>query len=220
MTDHTPLPKGLAANMSDISCQCQNAEILILKHMENTISKKEAECLHSHILSCNTCREYYLSFDEIMEYAATPSAIWEDAPQNFSASVMAGVAAISKEQHLLANAQESALASKEAALYNKGEMLLHILWCATAVVMWIVLFFAYNPEHLTAAMDAFPIISIITSFFSTAGYTLAGILDNLAQSQFTTETNLGLTALAFALALGIMLAILHRDDEKIKVTTD
>lgn len=52
---------------------CSKSDKLIMKYMDQTITKKEARLLHTHLSECNECMEDFKIYDEIMAgFAETP----------------------------------------------------------------------------------------------------------------------------------------------------
>jgi len=183
---------------------CSQAEIAVLSHMEKTISLEDAHKLVQHMQECESCREYYLAFDEIMEYAASAETDWQEAPAGFTAAIMAEVnnmpVYVKHEQPIAAEIRSRGLAT------------LHILWGISAILMGVVLFFAFNPDHFTNLTNTYPIFDRIATFISGMGASFSQMLDSM-QSTHTIESSLGIAALLFTLLLGSLLVILHKDQE-------
>ena len=179
---------------------CEQAETAMLAHMETTISLKDARRLAAHVESCETCREYYLAFDETMEYAASAEADWLEAPQGFTASVMAAV------QHMPVYAKPEVVEK----IRSRGQATLHILWGVSAILFGIALFFAFNPQQFTNLIHSYPVLHSVTDFFSNAAAAFGQGVEN-ALNAHTMESGIGIAALLFTLVLGSLLVVLHTD---------
>ncbi|MCL2287059.1 MAG: hypothetical protein FWC32_11945 [Firmicutes bacterium] len=181
---------------------CAKAEIAMLSHMEGTLSSEDAQILAQHVEKCELCREYYLAFDEVMEYAASDEADWQEAPANFTATVMAEV-------------NKMSLYTKPAveAIRRKGMATLHILWGVSAILLGVALFFAFNPQHLATLTSSYPIFDNIAVFLAGAATPLDQVLYSTMQNH-TIESSLGIAALLFVLILGSLLVVLHKQQEE------
>ena len=69
---------------------CVQAEVAMMQHVEKTITAEMAKKLAEHILTCETCHEYFFAFDEMMEAVGDDFEVVE-APDGFVDSVMARV---------------------------------------------------------------------------------------------------------------------------------
>jgi len=185
---------------------CAQAEIAMLKHMERTIAPEDVRRLSQHVTECEHCRESYLMFDEVMEFAATSTAAdWKDTPVNFTAAVMADV----RNMNIYAKQ-----AAPQAA--NKSYIVLHILWGLSTVFLVAALFFAYNPSALDNLANAHPVLGGFVYIMNGVGIMLGSMLDAIVQSfgTLTIGNSLSIAALLFVLMLGSLLVVLHREDEK------
>jgi len=177
---------------------CELAEILVMKHMEQTILPGEKEVLHTHMTECDSCREYYLAFDEVLEYAANENTLWIETPANFTANVMGE---IKKAQPALENEKV------------RSSIGLHILWGASAILLGVALFFMYNPAYFTNLTELFPTLANISAWVARVWAAIARTMDSILQSQQTIETSIGVTALAMVLVMAILLVVLHRSEK-------
>jgi len=184
---------------------CSQAEIAMLQHMETTISLKDARRLAQHVQECQSCREYYLAFDETMEYAAA-EIDWKEAPESFTAAVMAAV------HHMPIHSKPEVVEE----IKRNGLVTLHILWGASAILFGIALFFAFNPDSFTSLINSFPIFDSIATFITGIGASLSQALGNMRYNH-TIESSLGIAALLFVLILGSLLVVLHKDERTSKV---
>jgi len=185
---------------------CSQAEIAMLQHMETTISLKDARRLAQHVQDCESCREYYLAFDEIMECTAAEtesSAYWQEAPESFTAAVM------TKVHHMPVHSKPEVVEE----IKRSGLVTLHILWGASAILFGIALFFAFNPDSFTNLINSFPIFDSIVTSITGFGASLSQALTNMRYNH-TIESSLGIAALLFVLILGSLLVVLHKDAEQ------
>jgi len=183
---------------------CAEAEIAVLKHMEQTISVEDAQRLAMHVQGCPPCKEYYLAFDEIMEYASSETD-WQQAPEDFTAAVMANVGKIYVEQTQPQISEE---------INRRVNYVLHVLWGMGAILLGVAFFFVYNPEHFASLVERSPNLASISAAVAGVWASISQWIDGIMQSQRTIETNLGIMALLFVLVLGSLLVILHRDQER------
>jgi len=184
---------------------CAQAEVAVLKHMEQTISTQDAQRLAQHVKHCQSCKEYYLAFDEIMEYASAETD-WQEAPEGFTATVMASVGEI----HVKQTQPEIS-----AEINNRVNYVLHVLWGMGAILLGVAFFFVYNPEHFANLVEMSPNLASISAAVSGMWASISQWIDRVMQSQgLPTETNLGIMALLFVLVLGSLLVVLHRDQER------
>jgi len=181
---------------------CSQAETAMLQHMETTISLKDAHRLAQHVQECASCLEYYLAFDETMEYAAMETD-WQEAPESFTAAVMTEV------HHMPVHTKPEVV----EAIKRNGLVTLHILWGASAILFGIALFFAFNPDRFTNLVSSYPIFDNIATFITGIGTSLSQALSNM-QYGHTIESSLGVAALLFVLILCSLLVVLHKDQEQ------
>jgi len=181
---------------------CAQAEIAMLQHMETTISLKDAHRLAQHVQECESCLEYYLAFDETMEYAAAETD-WQEAPESFTAAVM------EKVHHMPVHIKPEVVAE----IKRSGLATLHILWGASAILFGIALFFAFNPDSFRNLINSYPVFDSITTFITGIGASFSLMLSNM-QYNHTIEGSLGIAALLFVLILGSLLVVLHKDQEE------
>jgi hypothetical protein len=184
---------------------CSGAEVAIMQHMEKIISASDAKELAAHVLECERCREYYLAFDETMEYAASAEAKWYEAPANFSAAVMAKV-----------NAFVSPKPAVEA-IRRKGRLTLYILWGISAVLFGVALFFAFNPELFTNLANSYQLFSIIESALTNIRAIIGQITESAMRNTSFVESGFGIAALLFTLLLGALLFVLHKEQEETEI---
>ena len=182
---------------------CAEAETAMLAHMETTIALKDAHRLAAHVETCELCREYYLAFDETMEYAASAEAQWLEAPESFTANIMAAV------QHMPVYAKPEVVEK----IRNRGVATLRILWGVSAILFGIALFFAFNPYQLANLIASYPVLDSIAMFFSSIGAAFDQALRSAANTH-SIEGTIGIAALLFVLVLGSLLVVLHGDQKR------
>lgn len=85
--------------------ECSRSDKLIMKYMDSTITKNEAEMLHKHLSECSDCMEDFKIYDEIMTDFAEVELV--PAPDNFEDAVMAKVLECGVEYGKRANAADS-----------------------------------------------------------------------------------------------------------------
>lgn len=117
---------------------CTESEALLMKHMDGIITSDERAQLHHHIETCHSCMEYYMEYDQAMEYSAQPTAIWQQAPDNFTSNVMAKV-----------KAELSHAPEKIAAASPANQKTLYTTIGASSIFMGIILAIA-----IFAGLDA------------------------------------------------------------------
>ena len=171
---------------------CTDAEHLLLKHMEGTITQAERQQLHSHTANCPACLEYYLAYDEAMEYAASPVVSWQLAPDHFTAGVMAKVA----------STPEKAVA--------KGHSMLRYIIGGGSVAIGIIL-------YLAIAFDLPDMAFQVADLFHTGWTGLNARIDGLAVSlqnpTFAIDGHLASAALLFSLIASVVLVALQNNKE-------
>jgi len=175
---------------------CNLAETLMMKHMDKIISKQEAADLARHIDECESCREYYLAFDQTMEAMAT---ITEVAPANFTAAVMTEI--------------------RKMPAYTKPEpvrvvSIMHMFWGASAVLVAIALFFGYNPHYITDLANQYHIFQHFVNAANNTMAFLSQLTESIMQNQQTQTigSSFAVGALAFVLILGVLLVTLHKEE--------
>ena len=182
---------------------CDFAETLIMKHMECTITEDESKALYAHTLECENCKEYYLAFDEVMEFAANDNTLWIEAPVNFTANVMAEVT----------KAPIYAKAAQPEVEKARSQMMFHILWGVSAIMLGVALFFVYNPAHFDGLIERLPALASASAWVSSVWAAISGGMDRVMQNNMTIESNLGVTALLIVLIIASLLVALHRSEK-------
>lgn len=76
--------------------KCCDAEKYIMKYMDGEITKKEAEELNQHIQQCQSCKESFLFYDNMLQvFEQMP--LYE-APKDFESNVMMQIQALEKTE--------------------------------------------------------------------------------------------------------------------------
>jgi len=181
---------------------CEQSEILMLKHMEQTISTEDAAKLAQHVQDCQNCREYYLAFDEVMEAMETVEIY--KTPDNFTANVMAGV-------RKMPNYVTPAIATAR----KKGQTALYVFWGVSAAVVALALILAYNPQYLISLSYTYPIFENVVAAMENIVAAFGQVPDWLMSDTTVMAHSFGVAALAFVLLLGLLLVVLHKDESKV-----
>ena len=170
---------------------CNQAELAMLAHMEKTIQPAQARDLAQHVMSCETCQEYYIGFDMAMD--VLNDAELSIAPPDFTQLVMAQV------QKLPPHTKPEPVSIS---------LSLRILWGLSAIVLGIGLLFAFNPEWLTA----FPVVDNMLAAVNTLGHHTARLVDGLTAGYYGAELLLN-ASLVFVVVIGILLVVLQRTEK-------
>jgi len=180
---------------------CNQSELYIMQHFEKTIEPKHAKELAEHVLSCESCRELYLSMDDAMDFVMeTTHGRLElmEAPANFTESVMGKVRA------LPAYSKQTV-----AVVVSSGgvSIVLRVLWGISAILLGVGLLFIFNPEWLAGS---YPVLESIMNSISNFGVAMVGAFEWLAQvSDPAAVGNLSIIALLFVALTGSLLYVLH-----------
>jgi len=176
---------------------CKQAEIAMMQHMEKTITPQDAKALAEHVLSCATCREYYLMFDEAMECLTDEDFILEAPPADFTKSVMTKV---------------GVFAEKVEPPITVESLLMKALWGIGAVFIGAALYFILNPEMLPSFTIATPVVDGFLYTINTIGNAFAQGVNQMAQIDVSIDSSLSVIALFFTIVLGGLLTILHSEE--------
>ena len=176
---------------------CKQAEIAMMQHMEKTITPQDAKELAEHVLSCASCREYYLAFDEMMECVSDEDFILETPPADFTKSVMAKV---------------GELAEKNEKIKMSESILMKVVWGISAVFMGAALYFILNPEMLPSFAITTPVVDGFLSAMGMVGNAFAQGFSQLAQIGVSIDNSLSVIALFFTIVLGGLLTLLYNEE--------
>lgn len=173
---------------------CDKAQLAMMEHMEKTIHPERARDLTKHILTCESCREYYIGFDMALD--VLQDAELSAPPVDFTQNVMAQV-------------RKQPVHSKPVAMY------LRVLWGFGAIFLGIALLFAFNPEWLSALTEASPAVYAVINalnavqvFFSEI---IARVSASVADSAGLSMFNI---AIVFVVTIGVLLLVLHRSEKR------
>ena len=179
---------------------CSQSEIFMMQHFEKTIKPKNANALARHVLSCESCRELYLAFDEGFDISAGELT---EAPSGFTESVMGKV---------------REFPDYKKAVTGSISVALRVLWGLSAIVTGIVLLFIFNPHWIGILGETFPaadtVIDAIAGFGAiistifTGTYQNGGVYDSVRDS--------GIAALLFVTLAGTLLFVLHNGEKSVK----
>lgn len=173
---------------------CNQSELYMMQHFEKTIEPKNAKALAEHVLTCDSCRELYLTMDEAMDGFELVAA-----PDNFTESVMGKV-------------RELPVYSKPAVAISSGgvSIVLRILWGISAIMLGVGLFFIFNPDLFTALAGSYSAMESVINALSGVGTAMVGAFEWLAQvSDPAAAGNLSIIALLFVAVTGSLLYVLH-----------
>jgi len=179
---------------------CKQIDNLLLKHIEKTLSTDEARRLAKHVLECESCREYYLAFDEAAEYAETMEMA--EAPANFTSNVMLAVSQI-----------QPVVAVRKRFAY-KVEMAL--TWGLSLLLLAIIVFLAYNPDYFLSLANVYPMLAVAAGVMLAIGDFFMGLGQWFAQQAvlYGSENLFGIAALVFMFISGSLLFVLQKEEEK------
>ena len=175
---------------------CEQANVLMLKHMDCIISKKEAVQLAEHVQECESCYEYYIAFDQAMEAMETASDI---APVGFTSAVMTEI----RKMPVYTVAAE-----------RKSQAVLHVIWAFSAIVVVAALFFGYNPHYLTDLAYQYPIVDGFVNIASSIIGAFGQLSDAIMQDQqaIAIGSSFAIGALVFVFILSSLLVVLHKEE--------
>ena len=185
---------------------CEQSEILMMKHMEKTISTQDAAKLAQHVQDCENCREYYLAFDEAMEAMETVELY--ATPDNFTANVMAQV-----------RKMPAYVTPAIATARKKGRTALYVFWGISAAVVALALILAYNPQYLINLSYTYPIFENVVAAMGRISAAFGQVPEWLTGDTTVMANSFGIAALAFVLVLGLLLVVLHKDEGKTHVSS-
>jgi len=183
---------------------CKQSEIAMMQHMEKTITPADARSLAKHILACETCREYYLAFDEAMELL-TDDIELTAPPEDFTKSVMTKINAA-------ANVAEKPAVVEAVSVVSDGQIFIKIVWGIGAILMGFGLYFIFNPALLPEITIEHPAIDGFQHAFNALGQFLNQGVQRLSQMDISAQDSIGVFALFFVIMLGGLLTVLHREE--------
>jgi hypothetical protein len=189
---------------------CKQADIAMMQHMEKTISPADARDLAKHILRCENCREYFLAFDEAMDYMSEMDSVEVElieAPANFTMSVMEKVRQIPTYSNPIPTCRITTL--------------MRCLWGSSAVFLGVSLLFIFNPDWLATLAAIYPAFAAVSNALDAASLFLGSAVVEFmqsigSQSGNVATTGLTISTLIFLVMIGIVLFVLHRGEKRIK----
>ncbi|MDR1663659.1 MAG: hypothetical protein LBR83_01880 [Clostridiales bacterium] len=191
---------------------CEKANEAMLQHMDGKIKPAKAAALARHVLKCQSCREYFLAFDEAMEdFNGTNPApgVITEAPEGFAASVMTKISALPAYAPAVSPETGKAVA----------DIVTRVFWGLCAVLMGLALGLAYNRDAVAEFLSTRPELSAMTdavgAFLSGCGAAFDRFLVMISQVGSATSVQAGgsITALGFALVIGSVLFIIYRGEK-------
>lgn len=115
--------------------KCCDAENYIMKYIDGEISKKEAEELNQHIKQCESCKQSFLFYDNMMQdFEQMP--LYE-APEDFERNVMM---------------QIQLLAQSEKRSFTKNKIMGY-LWGSFTIFFGAGAILAFYKESIIGAME-------------------------------------------------------------------
>jgi len=179
---------------------CNQASIAMMEHMEKTIQPAQARDLATHVLECESCREYYIGLDMALD--VLDDAELSIPPADFTPAVMSEVRKL--PAHTPAEAVE------------RASVALRVLWGLSAIFLGVGLLFAFNPEWLSAVTEASPVVQNVLGAMGTAWQFISGLIDGLVSSyQGANGSSLSVTSVAivFVVIMGVLLVVLQRSEK-------
>jgi len=193
---------------------CQKAEILIMQHFEKTIKPANASKLAKHVLTCELCRELYVTLDEAMDFANTTNEELTPAPESFTNSVMAMVRA--EEPYAKAVLVTAEAASQMEVTITKpetGGVILRIIWGFSAILLGVVMLFIFDPDLFYSVAGGYPIMEILADGLASAALFFDNAADWFIQGASFSAEYMGITALLFVAVMGTLLFVLHSGEK-------
>jgi len=175
---------------------CTIAENLTMKYAEGTITPPESQGLVKHVLSCESCREFYLLFDEMLEQTTTDDL--EKVPGDFTRNVMLAV---------------KALPCREAKVKRSaGSVVYSVLWGFSVMILGLALLLVFNPTWLEV-----PILNTIHDGLMAFGAWMIAIGERIGNSVSLNVTQaMSLFALSFSGIIVILLHLLYSGEKRQK----
>jgi len=174
---------------------CNQAQFAMMEHMEKIILPEKARDLAQHVMSCESCLEYYIGFDMALDVLCEP--VLSDAPLGFTHSVMTKV-------------------NKLPAHSKPIPLFLRILWGFGGIVLGIALLLAFNPEWIATLTEASTILYNIQSAMLYASSHITNWLADFGASYQGTGIFMLHGALVFVGVVGALLLILQRSEKSTK----
>lgn len=178
---------------------CDKAGDAMMRYMDKTLKPAKAVALVRHVMKCESCREYFLAFDEAAETldSLTP------APKGFTESVMAKVRRLPAVRPAVTRADIGVRIYWGLCAVLLG-LTLGLTWYQDAVAAYV----ATNPQ-LTAVVELLNAVGQVKDqlweqFLLTGGQMQAGTVSALSGA--------GYTPLVFVVMLASLLIVVRRGE--------
>jgi hypothetical protein len=184
---------------------CKSAGDAMLLYADKKIKPAKASALAKHLLTCESCKEYFMAFEEMSEAALSEEFKMEEAPAGFTESVMKKV---------------GRLPVCEPRYANLPDILIRVFWGLSAVIIGAALFLMYNTDASAAFIAAYPRLEGFARYINALGVSLTQAFDLSASALINlgTENALdiqsGFLALFFVALLAIVLFVLQRGEHR------
>jgi predicted anti-sigma-YlaC factor YlaD len=177
---------------------CNKAAEATLQYMEKTIKPATAKALALHLLDCESCREYFTALDMTMDALDEGAVEFSEAPPGFTESVMEKV---------------NALPAYHEKKNTNYKLIMRIAGGITTVVMGVVLMITsgmtvVGQDGLFATISGWA-ESVVARFTQDGAGTFGTLLSNVPA--------FGLSALALAAVISVLLVTLQRSEQGGKV---
>ena len=190
---------------------CEQSDILMLKHMEKNITSEDAAKLAQHVQECENCREQYLVFDELMESMddiAVSGIELNKVPDYFTSNIMAQV-----------RGMPPYVAPEIVTARKVGRTALFAFWGISAILAAVALILLYNPQYLASLSQTYPIFEGAVAAMGRMAAAFGQVPDWLMSDTTVIGHSFGVAALAFVLVLGMLLVVLHKDEGNVKTSS-
>lgn len=137
----------------------------MMKYMDKTLSKQEAELLNAHAAVCGSCKEELSAYDEVLDVFDAAELI--EAPDNFTFEVMEKV-----------NLCEHSFKRVQNGIDNTLALLLGTL----SMIAALAFLFINNREQVLSYMDSVPALAGAASFIRPLANLLQTFYTNLIVS--------------------------------------
>ena len=178
---------------------CITAQNLMMKLMDGLLTVQDGHSLKQHVKECESCREYYLAYDELMEHAASPNMEWEAAPQGFTTQVVALAMPVQVNAEMLE---------------RRNLAILRVVWGLGAISFGAALYFIFYPHQLELLLGLSPLAATIAD----ATHALLAWASNMSEFALANAGSAAgpasIISLLFVLAACLLLFVLQRDEEE------
>ncbi len=172
---------------------CNKADEAMLQYMEKTISPANAKALAIHLLSCESCREYFTALDMTIEALDVGEVEITEAPPGFTSGVMAKVVEL------------PAYKKRKRAVYNTN-LIMRIVGGVCSIIMGIAVMITSGGVSVPALDGIFPAIKEWADGLANGNSFLSLILSN--------GPSLSIAALVFAAVILMILVVLQRSERE------